>query len=139
MEVRKPIMDSQEQNGIVNVSSGYSFDDTVWRCRVLLEEKGVTLFTVIDHSGEAGKVGISMRPTKLLDLRQLPKAGTPLMLATPGIAIDLPLKLLVLEDNAGKVWISYNSAEYLRDRHGLPESLAANITVVSNLAAKAAE
>jgi uncharacterized protein (DUF302 family) len=79
---------------------------------------------------------MTMRPTKLLIFGN-PKAGTPLMLAAPTVAIDLPLKLLVWEDNAGKVWITYNSVEYLRDRHGLPESLAANIAVVATLAAKA--
>ena len=131
-------MDPQEKNGIVNVACGYSVDDTLWRIRVLLEEKGITLFTVVDHSGEAGKVGMTMRPTKLLIFGNS-KAGTPLMLATPSIAIDLPLKLLVWEDSAGKVWITYNSVEYLRDRHGLPESLVANIAVVAALAAKAAE
>ncbi len=129
-------MELQEKNGVVNVASGYSVDDTVWRIRVLLEEKGITLFTVVDHSGEAGKVGMTMRPTRLLIFGS-PKAGTPLMVAAPTIAIDLPLKLLVWEDNAGKVSITYNSVEYLRDRHGLPESLAANIAVVAALAAKA--
>jgi uncharacterized protein (DUF302 family) len=131
-------MDPQVNNGIVNVSSSRSVDDSVWRIRVLLEEKGITLFTIVDHSGEAGKVGMTMRPTKLLVFGS-PKAGTPLMIASPTVAIDLPLKLLVWEDSAGKVWISYNSTEYLRDRHGLSESLAANIALVPVLAAKAAE
>jgi uncharacterized protein (DUF302 family) len=131
-------MEPQEKNGIVNVPSSRCVDDTVWRIRVLLEEKGVTLFTVVDHSGEAGKVGMKMRPTKLLIFGS-PKAGTPLMIAAPSIAIDLPLKLLVWEDSAGKVWISYNSTDYLRARHGLPDSLTANIAVVTALAAKAGE
>jgi uncharacterized protein (DUF302 family) len=131
-------MDSQPNNGIVNVASGQSVDDTVWRIRVILEEKGITLFTVVDHCGEAGRVGMKMRPTKLLIFGN-PKAGTPLMVAAPSIAIDLPLKLLVWEDNAGKVWITYNSVEYLRDRHGLPEPLAANIAVVATLAARAVD
>jgi len=79
-----------------------------------------------------------MRPTKLLIFGS-PKAGTPLMLATPSVAIDLPLKILVWEDGQGRVWISYNSPDYLRDRHSLPEELLPNIAVVEALVAKAGE
>jgi uncharacterized protein (DUF302 family) len=96
------------------------------------------LFGLIDHGAEAAKVGLKMRPTKLLIFGN-PKSGTPLMVAAPSIAIDLPLKLLVWEDDAGKVWILYNSVDYLRDRHGLPPQLASNIAAVSILASKAAE
>ena len=87
---------------------------------------------MIDHSGEAAKVGMTMPPTKLLIFGS-PKAGTPLMLAAPSVAIDLPLKILVWEDGQGKVWISYNSPEYLKERHGLPEALLQNIAVVETL------
>ena len=124
--------------GIVNDPSRHSVDQTVDRLKNILQSKGVTLFALIDHSGEAEKVGMKMPPTKLLIFGS-PKAGTPLMLASPSIAIDLPLKILVWEDGQGKVWISYNSPEYLRDRHGLPQNLLANIAVVETLAAKAAE
>jgi uncharacterized protein (DUF302 family) len=93
---------------------------------------------LVDHSGEAEKVGMTMPPTRLLIFGS-PKAGTPLMLAAPSIAIDLPLKILVWEDGAGKVWISYNSPDYLRERHGLPRELLANIAVVETLAAKAGQ
>ena len=79
-----------------------------------------------------------MPPTKLLIFGS-PKAGTPLMLAAPSIAIDLPLKILVREDSQGKVWISYNSSEYLKNRHSLPQDLLQNIAVVEALAAKAGE
>ena len=79
-----------------------------------------------------------MRPTKLLIFGS-PKAGTPLMLAAPSIAIDLPLKILVWEDSQGKVRISYNSPEYLKERHGLPQELLQNIAVVETLGAKAGE
>jgi uncharacterized protein (DUF302 family) len=96
------------------------------------------LFVTVDHSGEAEKAGMTMRPTKLLIFGN-PKAGTPLMLASPSIAIDLPLKVLVWEDANGAVWISYNSPAYLRSRHNFPEELLPNIAVVDALAAKAAE
>jgi uncharacterized protein (DUF302 family) len=98
----------------------------------------VTLFALIDHSGEAEKVGMKMPPTKLLIFGS-PKAGTPLMLAAPSAAIDLPLKILVAEDAQGKVWISYNSPEYLKERHGLPDNLVPNIAVVQVLAAAAGD
>lgn len=113
-------------------------NETVARLQAILHDKGIRLFALIDHSGEAEKIGMQMRPTKLLIFGN-PKAGTPLMIAAPSVAIDLPLKLLVWEDAAGKVWISFNSADYLRDRHHLPEELVANIAVVSALAQKATE
>jgi uncharacterized protein (DUF302 family) len=124
--------------GIIDRPSNHSVEQTVDRLKNLLQSKGVTLFALVDHSGEAEKIGMKMRPTKLL-IFGTPKAGTPLMLAAPSIAIDLPLKILVWEDGEGKRWISYNSPEYLRDRHGLPQELLTNIAVVENLAAKAAE
>ena len=96
------------------------------------------MFAVVDHSGEAENAGMHMRPTKLLIFGN-PKAGTPLMLAAPSVAIDLPLKILVWEDTAGKVWISYNSPAYLQARHGLPQELIQNIAAVEALAAAAAE
>jgi uncharacterized protein (DUF302 family)/uncharacterized membrane protein YidH (DUF202 family) len=124
--------------GIIDKPSAHSVDQTVEKLKNILQSKGVTLFALVDHSGEAEKVGMKMRPTKLLIFGS-PKAGTPLMLAAPSIAIDLPLKILVWEDSQAKVWISYNSPEYLKDRHGLPQELLQNIAVVENLAAKAGE
>ena len=124
--------------GIITKLSNHSVDETVAKLKNILESKGVTLFTVVDHSGEAAKVGMKMPATKLLIFGN-PKAGTPLMLAAPSIAIDLPLKILVSEDNQRKVWVSYNSPEYLKERHNLPQDLLANIAVVETLAAKAAE
>ncbi|HKE10170.1 MAG TPA: DUF302 domain-containing protein, partial [Myxococcota bacterium] len=97
----------------------------------------VSLFALVDHSGEAEKVGMKMPPTKLLIFGN-PKGGTPLMLAAPSSAIDLPLKMLVSEDTQGKVWISYNSPAYLQERHGVPRELLQNIQVVETLAAEAA-
>ena len=125
------------ESGIVSISSGNSVDETARKFEAILEAKGVKLFALIDHSGEAEKVGMPMRPTKLLIFGN-PKAGTPLMFASPSIAIDLPLKVLVWEDANSKVWISYNSPAYLLARHSLPTQLAQNIAVVEVLAAAAA-
>lgn len=124
----------QKEEGIVKIPSHRSVDETVGRLKAILQSKGVTLFALIDHSGEAEKAGMTMPPTKLLIFGN-PKAGTPLMLASPSAAIDLPLKILVAEDSQGKVWISYNSAEYLKVRHGLPDNLLPNIAIVQTLAA----
>jgi uncharacterized protein (DUF302 family) len=128
----------QKEEGIVRIPSHHSVDETVDKLKTILQSKGVTLFALIDHSGEAEKVGMKMPPTKLLIFGN-PKGGTPLMLAAPSIAIDLPLKILVAEDSQGQVWISYNSAEYLKERHGLPQDLLQNIAVVQTLAAAAGE
>ena len=128
----------KKKNGIVDVPSNHSVDETVERVKSILQSKGVTLFALIDHSGEAEKVGMKMPPTKLLIFRN-PKGGTPLMLAAPSVAIDLPLKILVWQDGQGKIWLSYNSPEYLRARHALPQDLLQNIAVVETLAAKAGE
>jgi uncharacterized protein (DUF302 family)/uncharacterized membrane protein YidH (DUF202 family) len=124
--------------GMVDKSSNHSVEETLERLKNILQSKGVTLFAVVDHSGEAEKAGMKMRPTKLLIFGN-PKAGTPLMLAAPSSAIDLPLKILIWEDDQGKTWLSYNSPEYLLKRHGLPESLLSNISVVEALATKAGE
>jgi uncharacterized protein (DUF302 family) len=128
----------ETSNGIISKPSNHSVDGTVEKLKNILQSKGVTLFALIDHSGEAEKAGMNMRPTKLLIFGS-PKAGTPLMLVAPSSAIDLPLKILVWEDAQGKVWLSYNSPEYLRERHGLPRELLQNIAVVETLAAKAGE
>jgi len=125
-------------SGIIHTPSHHSVDQTVERLKGILQAKGVTLFALVDHSGEAEKAGMKMRPTKLLIFGS-PKAGTPLMLAAPSIAIDLPLKILVWEDGQGKVWVSYNSPAYLQERHGVPRELLQNIAVVETLAAKAGE
>jgi uncharacterized protein (DUF302 family) len=123
---------------LVDKSSNHSVEQTVERLKEILRSKGVTLFALIDHSGEAEKVGMKMLPTKLLIFGN-PKAGTPLMQAAPSSAIDLRLKILVWEDKQGKTWVSYNSPEYLAERHTLPQELIANIAIVEALALKAAE
>ena len=124
--------------GIIDKPSNHSVDETVEKLKTILQSKGVQLFALVDHSGEAEKAGMKMRPTKLLIFGS-PKAGTPLMLAAPSVAIDLPLKILVWEDAQGKAWVSYNSPEYLKSRHGFSDELLQNIVVVETLAVKAGE
>lgn len=129
---------SSTANGIIDKPGNHSVDETAEKLQAILRAKGIALFALVDHSGEAAKVGMKMRPTKLLIFGN-PKAGTPLMQASPSIAIDLPLKILIWEDAEGKVWVSYNSPTYLRERHHLPEELERNIAVVETLAAEAAK
>ena len=124
--------------GIIDKPSNHSVEQTVERLEGILQSKGVTLFALVDHSGEAEKAGMKMPPTKLFIFGN-PKAGTPLMLAAPSTAIDLPLKILVWEDAHGKVWVSYNSPGYLQERHSFPPELLQNVAVVETLATKAAE
>ena len=136
--IQEKSMTPKTENGIVTIPSHQSVDQTLRRVEEILQAKGVKLFALIDHSGEAEKAGMPMRPTKLLIFGS-PKAGTPLMVAAPSAAIDLPLKILVWEDAEGSVRISYNSPSYLQSRHGLPAELMQNIAVVEALAMKAAE
>jgi uncharacterized protein (DUF302 family) len=124
--------------GIVNIASNHSVDGTVEKLVGILQAKGVHLFALVDHGGEAERAGMKMRPAKLLIFGN-PNGGTPVMLAAPSIAIDLPLKILVWEDADEKVWVSYNSPAYLQERHGVPQELLQNIAVVETLAARAAE
>jgi uncharacterized protein (DUF302 family) len=124
-------------NGIISITSNHSVDQTVEKFKRVLQAKGITLFALVDHSGEAEKLGMKMHPTKLLIFGS-PKGGTPLMQAAPSIAIDLPLKMLVWEDAERHVWMSYNSPAYLQQRHGVPQNLLQNIVVVETLAAAAA-
>ena len=124
--------------GFDSFASKYSVDKTVERLQAMLKEKGVAVFAVVDHSGEAAKVGIEMRPTKLVIFGN-PRGGTPLMIATPSVAIDLPLKALIWEDSDANIWISYNSPEYLQQRHQFPAELIKNIAAVVPLLKMAGE
>ena len=124
--------------GIIDVPSPYSVPDTLKRLEDIARAKELTIFARVDHSGEAEKAGLKMRPTQLLIFGS-PKAGTPLMIAAPSLAIDLPLKALAWEDAQGEVWLSYNRPEYLRERHGVPEELMKNIAGVGALIQKAVE
>lgn len=125
-------------NGLISILSRHSVDETVARLTDIFSAKGIMLFAIIDHSGEAKKAGLSMPPTRVV-IYGSPKGGTPLMLAAPSVAIDLPLKLLVAEDDQGVVTITWTSPEYLGQRHGIPEDLLANIAAISALAHHAAE
>jgi uncharacterized protein (DUF302 family) len=127
-----------ETSGLVTVKSAHSVEETIARVRAVLEAKGIREFALIDHSGEAEKVGMTMPKTQVLIFGN-PKGGTPLMLAAPSIAIDLPLKLLVHEDAAGAVSVSYWSAQALLKRHGLAESFAQSIAVMDMIARQATE
>lgn len=131
-------MSSTSGNGIISRSTRHSVDETVEKLKAMLAEKGVMLFALVDHSGEAAKVGMKMRPTKLLIFGN-PKGGTPLMIASPSIAIDLPLKILVAEGADGTVWLSYNSASHLKARHNLPDQFLPVLASVESLATAAAE
>jgi uncharacterized protein (DUF302 family) len=125
-------------NGLVRIASRYSVEETVHRLQAAFAAKGLQVFAVVDHSGEAGKVGLKMRPTKVVIFGS-PKAGTPLMVAAPSLAIDLPLKALVAEDAEGKVSVIYNSPEYLKERHGVPEELIKNLAGAGVVIGKAVE
>jgi uncharacterized protein (DUF302 family) len=126
------------KDGLIQVASRYSVDETVRRLQTAFAEKELQVFSLIDHSGEAEKVGMKMKPTKVVIFGS-PKAGTPLMVAAPSLAIDLPLKALVAEDAAGKVSVTYNSPEYLRERHGVPVDLIKNLVGAGVVIAKAME
>ena len=130
-------MDPNLGNGLVHISSHYSVPETVERLESLLHAHGIALFCRINHGAEADKAGLEMRPTQVLIFGN-PKSGTPLMIAAPSLAIDLPLKALVWEDADGKVSVSYNSSEYLQQRHGIPRELLANISGIGALLQKAA-
>jgi len=124
--------------GIKTLISHHSVDETITRLEALLKEKGVKLFCVVDHSGEAEAAGLSMPTTRLLIFGS-PKAGTPIMLAAPTAALDLPLKILVAETPDGTVQLSWNDPAWLQLRHGFPPELEANLAAAAALAAKAAE
>jgi uncharacterized protein (DUF302 family) len=127
-----------KQNGLVQIASPYSLEETLRRLLAAFAAKGLQVFAVIDHSGEAEKVGLKMRPTKVVIFGS-PRAGTPLMVAAPSLAIDLPLKALVAEDAVGKVWLTYNDPEYLQERHGVPEQLIKNLAGAGRVIAKAVD
>jgi uncharacterized protein (DUF302 family) len=124
--------------GMIDVPSPYSVPETLARLESVLRERGVSVFARVDHSGEAEKAGLKMRPTQLLIFGS-PKGGTPVMVAAPSVAIDLPLKPLAWEDERGRVWLSYNAPEYLQQRHGIPADLVKNLSGASALIQKAVE
>ncbi len=119
-------------DGLVQIRSSHSVEQTLEKLQLALAAKGITVFALIDHSGEAAKAGLTMPPTKLLIFGN-PRGGTPLMLAAPSIAIDLPMKILIAETVEGKVSVSYNTSEYLQQRHGIPDVLQPNLALVASL------
>lgn len=121
---------------MIHLSSPHTVLETFARLEAIVQAKGLTIVTRVDHSGDAAKVGLTMRPTKLLIFGN-PKSGTPLMIASPSLAIDLPLKALVWQDAEGKVWLSYNSSNYLKKRHAIPEDLLKNIAGIEQICMEA--
>jgi uncharacterized protein (DUF302 family) len=129
-------MTSPSGNGMVHLPSPYSVTSTLQRLESVIATKGLAIFARIDHSGEAAKVGLEMPPTELLIFGS-PKSGTPLMIASPTLALDLPLKALVWQDVDGAAWLSYNSTEYLQQRHNIPEALIQNIAGIRSICEEA--
>jgi uncharacterized protein (DUF302 family) len=123
-------------NGMIHLSSPYTVLETLARLETIVKAKGVPILALIDHSDDAEKSGLKMQPTKLLIFGNA-KSGTPLMIASPTVAIDLPLKALVWEDSSGKVWLSYNSPDYLKHRHAIPDNLLQNIAGIGPICAEA--
>lgn len=133
-----PVLSSAADNGLTTVPSSFSVTDTVNRLEALVKEKGITVFARIDHQAEATKAGLTMRASQLLIFGN-PKAGTPLMKAAPTTAIDLPLKALAWEDADGKVWLSYNRPDLLKQRHGLSDDQLKPLAPLGALIEKSAK
>jgi uncharacterized protein (DUF302 family) len=123
-------------NGLIHLSSPHTVMETLARLETIVQAKGLTILARIDHSGDAARVGLQMQPTKLLIFGN-PKSGTPLMIASPSVAIDLPLKALVWQDDEGKIWLSYNSPNYMKERHAIPENLLQNIAGIGPICSEA--
>lgn len=117
--------------GIISIPSKFSVAETLDRLADALEAKGIRVFARVDHSGEAEKVGMKMPPTQLLIFGN-PKGGTPVMLAAPTSAIDLPLKALAWQDAEGKTWLSYNDVAFFARRFGLTD---ADVRTISGIGA----
>ena len=131
-------MSANPDVGLVSLPSRHPVSTLVEILKTLLAAAGVELFVVVDHDGGAARAGLRMRPTKLL-ICGSPRAGTPLMVASPTAAIDMPLKLLVWQDPDGQAWVSYNSPQYLQARHGLPQDLMQNVAGIGAIAARAVQ
>lgn len=125
-------------SGLIRIPSRHSMKETLQLLESAFASHGLQVFARIDHGDEAEKVGLKMPPTQVLIFGS-PKAGTPLMIAAPSLAIDLPLKALVAEDDQGRVWVTYNGAKYLKERHGVPPDLIKNIAGAGTLIDKTVE
>ena len=130
-------MPMENEHGMERVASPHDFAATVAKLESILKAKGLMIFAKIDFSGDAKRAGLDMPPTQMLIFGS-PKAGTPIMMAAPSSALDLPLKVLIAQDSNGKVWLSYNSPEYLAERHAIPPALVQNISGVRGLVQAAA-
>ena len=124
-------------DGLIVLPTQHTVADILTRTVSIAQAKGLTVFAQIDFSGDAARSNLSMRPTGLVILGN-PAAGTPLMVAAPTAAIDLPLKILAFEDAEGRTWVAYNDPKYLQRRHGFPEVLIKNIAALGVLAQAAA-
>jgi uncharacterized protein (DUF302 family) len=129
-------MSQLPENGLIHLSSPHTVMETLARLETIVQTKGLAILARIDHSGDAAKAGLEMQPTKVLIFGNA-KSGTPLMIAAPTVAIDLPLKALVWQDNDGMVWLSYNSPDYLKERHAIPENLMQNVAGIGPICAEA--
>jgi uncharacterized protein (DUF302 family) len=129
-------MSSESSHGLVHLGSPHTVSETISRLERIVSSKGLTVLARIDHSGDAARVGLEMNPTELLIFGSS-KAGTPLMVASPTAAIDLPLKALAWSDAGGNVWLSYNSPEYLAERHSIPSHLLRNVAGIRALCEEA--
>jgi uncharacterized protein (DUF302 family) len=127
-----------KENGLISIPSHYSVEETIRRLQAAFVAMGLQIFALIDHSGEAERAGLKMPATRVIVFGN-PKAGTPLMVAAPSLAIDLPLKALVAEGANGKVSVTYNDPEYLRERHGFHADLIKNLAGAGVLIAKSVE
>jgi len=123
---------TQNSTGVASIQSPHSVSDTLSRLKAFIASKGVTLFAHVDHTAGARQVGLQMQEAHVLIFGN-PKGGTPLMVARPLVALDLPLKVLIWEDADKKAWVSYDTPEFLAQRHGIPSDLVKNIAVVEPL------
>jgi uncharacterized protein (DUF302 family) len=124
------------ERGLVRIASRYTVGETIGRLETVLREHGISVFARIDFSGDAQRSGLTLRPEELLVFGN-PKAGTPLMVASPSVGIDLPFKVLAWEDADGRVWVAYNSPEYIVTRHGLDGAFARNLAALVPLITQA--
>lgn len=124
--------DVDESNGLIHLRCNRSVSATAARLESVLKEHGLRVFARIDHSQAAAEVGLNMRPTQVL-LFGNPLVGTPAMIVAPTLAIDLPSKALIWEDQDGSVWLTYNAPDYLKKRHGIPDELASSLSRLAGL------
>jgi uncharacterized protein (DUF302 family) len=124
-------------DGLRILPTQHTVADVLQRVQSLARARGLTVFAQIDFSGDAERSGLTLRPTGLVILGN-PKGGTPLIVARPTVAIDLPLKILAWQDAEGHAWVAYNEPEYVQARHRFPPELLRNIAALGALAEAAA-